>query len=83
MIMQQTEVKEKLHTVTSEKKNLEKTLVTRKQQRDVLSWEEMLHNSCKHGYQEKLIVDLLALFREDIDIKNQCKSQFSPTSREN
>ena len=65
----QTEVKEKLHSVTSEKKNLEKTVVMRKQRRDVLSWEEMLHNSCKHGYQEKLIVDLLALFREDIDIK--------------
>ena len=42
----------------------------RKQQRDVSSWEEMLHNSCKHGYQEKLIVDLLALFREDIDKTN-------------
>mgnify|MGYP000135066841 CR=1 FL=1 len=35
--------------------------------RDALSWAEMLHNSCKHDYQEKLIVDLLALFREDID----------------
>jgi len=65
----QTELKEKLHTITSEKRNLEKTVVTRMQQRDVLSWEEMLHNSCKHGYQEKLIVDLLALFREDIDVK--------------
>ena len=66
----QTELKRKLHTVTSEKRNLEKTVVTiRKQQRDVQSWEEMLHNSCKHDYQEKLIVDLLALFREDIDIK--------------
>ena len=66
----QTELKEKLHTVTAEKRNLEKTVLTiRIQQRDVLSWEEMLHNSCKHGYQEKLIVDLLALFREDIDIK--------------
>ncbi|CAH3142481.1 unnamed protein product [Porites lobata] len=29
----------------------------------------MLHNSCKHDYQEKLIVDLLALFGEDIDTK--------------
>ena len=33
--------------------------------RDALNWEEMLHNSCKHDYQEKLIVDLLALFSED------------------
>ena len=66
----QRELKEKLHTITSEKRNLEKTVATiRMQQRDVLSWEEMLHNSCKHDYQEKLIVDLLALFREDIDIK--------------
>ena len=38
--------------------------------RDALSWAEMLHNSCKHDYQEKLIVDLLALFREDIDKTN-------------
>ena len=29
----------------------------------------MLHNSFKHDYQEKLIVNLLALFREDIDTK--------------
>ena len=35
--------------------------------RDALSWEEMLHNSSKRDYQEKLILDLLALFREDID----------------
>ena len=56
----QTELKEKLHAITSEKRNLEKTVVTRMQQRDVL----------KHGYQEKLIVDLLALFREDVDVKN-------------
>ena len=65
----QTELKEKLHTIISEKRNLEKTVVTiRMQQRDVLSWEEMLHSSCKHVYQEILIVDLLALFREDIDM---------------
>ena len=49
---------------------MEKTVAAiRMQQRDVLSWEEMLHNSCKHSYQEKLVVKLLALFREDIDIK--------------
>ena len=65
----QTEVKEKLNLLTSQKKKLEKTIVKINPKRDALSWEEMLHNSCKHDYQEKLIVDLLALFREDIDTK--------------
>ena len=35
--------------------------------RDALGWEEMLHKSSKRDYQGKLIRDLLALFREDID----------------
>lgn len=65
----QTEVKEKLNLLTSQKKKLEKTIVKINLKRDALSWEEMLHNSCKHDYQEKLIVDLLALFGEDIDTK--------------
>ena len=65
----QTEVKEKLNLLTSQKKKLEETIVKINPKRDELSWEEMLHNSCKHDYQEKLIVDLLALFREDIDTK--------------
>ena len=65
----QTEVKEKLNLLTSQKKKLEETIVKINPKRDELSWEEMLHNSCKHDYQEKLIVDLLALFGEDIDTK--------------
>ena len=65
----QTEVKEKLNLLTSQKKKLEETIVKINPKRDEFSWEEMLHNSCKHDYQEKLIVDLLALFREDIDTK--------------
>ena len=63
----QTEVKEKLSLLTSQKKKLETTMAKINPKRDALSWAEMLHNSCKHDYQEKLIVDLLALFREDID----------------
>ena len=63
----QTEVKEKLSLLTSQKKELETTTAKINPKRDALNWEEMLHNSCKHDYQEKLIVDLLALFREDID----------------
>ena len=63
----QTEVKEKLNLLTSQKKKMETMIVKINAKRDALSWEEMLHNSCKHDYQEKLIVDLLALFREDID----------------
>ena len=30
----------------------------------VKSWEEMLHESSHHGYQEKLIVDLLTLLKQ-------------------
>ena len=63
----QTEVKEKLSLDTLLKKKLETTMAKINPKRDALSWAEMLHNSCKHDYQEKLIVDLLALFREDID----------------
>ena len=28
----------------------------------------MLHESSKHGYQEKLIVDLLTLFKQDVAV---------------
>ena len=34
------------------------------------SWEEMLQESCNEKYQEKLIVDLLYLFKQDIDQSN-------------
>ena len=33
----------------------------KKREMSVQSWEEMLHESSHHGYQEKLIVDLLTL----------------------
>ena len=34
------------------------------------TWEEMLQESCEEKYQEKLTVDLLHLFKEDIDQTN-------------
>ena len=45
-------------------KKLEIMIVNITPKRDALSWEEMLHNSSKRDYQEKLIVDLRALFRD-------------------
>ena len=40
----------------------------KKSERSVQSWEEMLHESSKHGYQEKLIADLLTLFKQDVAV---------------
>ena len=68
--------------MTSEKRNLEKTVVMiGMQQRDVPSCEEMLHNSCEHSYQGKVTVGLLTLYGEDINQK--IVQQFPPISREN
>ena len=55
-----TEVK--LHSHSHENKNASRAVsALKKREMSVQSWEEMLHESSHHGYQEKLIVDLLTL----------------------
>jgi len=64
-----TEVKATIHSLSLENKNVSRAVsALKKRERSVQGWEEMLHESCKHGYQEKLIVDLLTLFKQDIDV---------------
>ena len=40
----------------------------KKRERSVQSWEEMMHESSQLEYQEKLIVDLLTLLKQDVAV---------------
>jgi len=63
-----TEVK--LHSLSHEIKNASRAVsALKKRERSVQSWEEIiLHESSQHGYQGKLIVDLLTLFKQDVAV---------------
>ena len=62
-----TEVK--LHSHSHENKNASRAVsALKKREMSVQSWEEMLHESSHHGYQEKLIVDLLTLLKQDVAV---------------
>ena len=61
-----TEMKEKVSELVQANKNLGKTVASMSA-KHLKTWEEMLQESCNEKYQEKLIVDLLYLFKEDID----------------
>lgn len=65
-----TEVKATIYSLSHENKNTSRAVsAMKKRERSVQNCEEMLHESCKHGYQEKLmiIIDLLTLFKQDVD----------------
>ena len=62
-----TEVK--LHSLSHENNNASRAVsALKKREMSVQSWEEMLHESSQHGYQEKLIVDLLTLLKQDVAV---------------
>ena len=63
------EIKEKVVELQDSNRKLGKT-VTSLSAKKSKTWEEMLQESCEEKYQEKLIVDLLHLFKEDIDQTN-------------
>lgn len=72
-----TEVK--LHSLSHENKNASRAVsALKKREMSVQSWEEMLHESSQHGYQEKLIVDLLTLLKQDVAV---AMSFVEPTSK--
>ena len=60
------EIVEELHRENKKLANTVSSLSVRQSK----SWEEMLQQSCNEKYQEKLIVDLLHLFKQDVDQTN-------------
>ena len=63
------EMREKMAELQSSNKKLGKAVSTFPEKRSK-SWEQVLQQSCNEKYQEKLIVDLLHLFKQDIDQTN-------------
>ena len=63
------EIKEKVVELQDSNRKLGKTVSSLSAKKSK-TWEEMLQESCEEKYQEKLIVDLLHLFKEDIDQTN-------------
>ena len=64
-----TEMREKVAELQSSNRKLGKVVSSLSLTKSK-TWEEMFQESCDEKYQEKLIVDLLHLFKEDIDQTN-------------